>query len=438
MSSRPSSFPTMAASIVLAVLLLALLVTIWRLTPWATLPPGGPHVAVDASRDFTTQQIAQSRSFVHAIRPPAYLSMLVGFLAIVLLGFTQLGSRLVSACAAPLGGGWATRVLVGGLIVLVVVRLVSLPFDVLTQVQLHRFGQSTQNWGSWSIDVLVSFAITTVLTLLGLLALVGLARWLPRWWWAPAAVGAAAFVVLGSFLLPVLIEPVFNHFTPLPDGALRTQLLALANEDGVHVSDILVADASKRSPAENAYVSGFGSTRRIVLYDTLLQQATPEEIRVTVAHELGHAKANDVLTGTVIGAIGAAAGMVGIALALSWSPLLRRAGVDGPGDGRSVALILALLAVLVLLATPLSNLVSRRIEARADVHALNLTHDAQGMVATQQRLALSNIADLSPSPLLYAIYATHPTPPERIALAREWARQNGQAEPANLVATPTS
>src|SRR5207248_550589 len=126
---------------------------------------------------------------------------------------------------------------------------------------------------------------------------------------------------------PVLVEPVFNRFTPMPPGPLRTDLLALAARDGVPVRDVLVADASRRTRAVNAYVSGLGPIRRIVVYDTLLDQAPPAEVESVVAHELGHAKDNDVLTGTLIGALGAAAAVCGLYLLGSWTALLRRAGV---------------------------------------------------------------------------------------------------------------
>jgi STE24 endopeptidase len=186
--------------------------------------------------------------------------------------------------------------------------------------------------------------------------------------------------------------------------------------------DVLVADASRRTTALNAYVSGFGSTRRIVLYDTLLKQAPPAEVELVVAHELGHAKHQDVLTGTLLGALGGAAAVVGLWLLLSWSPLLRRAGVASAGDARVVPLLLALAAVGGLLLTPATNLVSRRIETRADVGSLDLTGDVPTFVESQKRLALSNLSDLDPGPVVYALLFTHPSTTERIALAREWQR----------------
>jgi len=135
-------------------------------------------------------------------------------------------------------------------------------------------------------------------------AFYGLVRIAPKTWWAWAAGGAAVLVVLLSFVLPVVFEPIFNKFTPMPDGPLRSDLVAMAARDGVPVKDVLVADASRRTRAVNAYVSGFGPTRRIVVYDTLLEQATPAEGRERRgATSWGHAKDNDVVTGTLLGAL---------------------------------------------------------------------------------------------------------------------------------------
>jgi STE24 endopeptidase len=183
-----------------------------------------------------------------------------------------------------------------------------------------------------------------------------------------------------------------------------------------------VADASRRTTALNAYVSGFGSTRRIVVYDTLLRTAPPAEVRLVVAHELGHAKRNDVLVGTLLGALGAAAACCAAYLLVSAPEVLRLAGVERFGDGRSVPLLLALAALAGVVTMPAQALVSRRIEARADVHSLDLTGDPATFIASEQRLSVTNLSDLQPNPIVYALFFTHPSGPERIALARDWER----------------
>ena len=205
----------------------------------------------------------------------------------------------------------------------------------------------------------------------------------------------------------------------MPAGPLRDDLASMAARDGLPVRDVLVADASRRTTALNAYVSGFGATRRIVVYDTLLREAPAGEVRSVVAHELGHAKDRDPELGALLGAIGAAAAVVALYLLGEWVALLRRAGVDSIGSPRAIGLVLAAVAVTGLVSGPLQSLVSRRLETRADRHALRLTGDPAEFAAMQLRLAAVNIADVHPPRLEYVLFATHPDTVERLAAARE-------------------
>jgi STE24 endopeptidase len=193
----------------------------------------------------------------------------------------------------------------------------------------------------------------------------------------------------------------------------------MAATDGMPVREVLVADASRRTTGLNAYVSGFGTTRRIVVYDTLLREAPAGEVRSVVAHELGHAKDRDPEIGTLLGAIGAGTAVVALAVVGHWDALLRRAGVDSIGSPRALGLVLALAAMAGLVSGPAQSLVSRRVEARADQHALRLTGDPSEFAAVQLRLAAVNIADVHPPRLEYLLFATHPDTVERVAAARE-------------------
>lgn len=412
MSRRAPVAVTLLALVLL--LGLALAVTV----PWEPLP--GAELSGDPARDFTADQQAREVAFHAAIRPWSYASLVIGLAVAAALGLTRAGARIVGA----LRGGWVGQVVLGTLALTAIGRLVTLPLSARSELVLRRYGLSTQTWATWLLDVGKGVLVGAGLTALGLLALVGLARW-TRHWWSWGAVATAALVLAGSFAYPLVVEPVFHRFTPLPAGELRTDLLALAARDGVAVEEVLVADASRRTTALNAYVSGFGGSRRIVVHDTLLARATPGEVELVVAHELGHARERDVLVGTLLGALGAAAAVCALALVLTLSALLRRAGAGGMGDPQVIPLVLALLAVSSLLVAPASNLVSRRVEARADVHALDLTRDPGTFIATQQRLAVANLSDLDPHPLAYAFFASHPGVTERISLAREWERLRG-------------
>ena len=395
----------------------ALVVTVVLTVPFTVLPGAHPHV--DVLADFSPAQLARERAFHHALRPPAYLSLVLGLVLAGLLGVTRLGPRLVAA----LPGHWTVKAVLAVGLLLSLVQLVSLPFDIQAERVLRRYGLSTQDWTSWTDDQLRGLAIKAGTTALTLLVVLALARALPTRWWAAGAAAAALLVVAGSFLYPVLVEPAFNGFTSLPSGPLRTDLLDMASKDGVPVRDVLVADASRRTTALNAYVSGFGGTRRIVLYDTLLRQASPREVELVVAHELGHAKRQDVLHGTIIGALGAAAGVCALFLLLSSRSLLDRIGASAAGDPKVLPLVLFLAVLVPLLLSPLTNVMSRHIEARADLHSLEVTRDVATFIESEKRLSVVNLSDLDPHPLVYALFFTHPSGPQRIALAREWERQ---------------
>lgn len=404
--------PTVALLACLAAALGIVLLTV----PFTVLPGAHPHV--DVARDFTTAQLAREQAFHAALRPWAYTSLAVSLVVAGALGLTRAGGRLVGA----IPGHWTVQAVLGTALVLALGQLASTPFDVRSEQALRRFGLSTQTWSGWVDDVLRGLGVQVVTTSLVVVVVLALARRLPTRWWAAGALAAGLLVVVGSFVYPLVVEPVFNRFTPLPAGQLRTELLALAQRDGVPVKQVLVADASRRTTALNAYVSGFGSSRRVVVYDTLLKQASAREVELVVAHELGHAKRQDVLHGTLVGAFGAAAGICGLFLLLSHAGVLRRIGASGAGDPRVVPFVIFLGVIVPFLLSPATNLVSRRIEARADVHSLELTHDVATFISSEQRLSTANLSDLRPNPLVYALFFTHPSGPERIALAREWER----------------
>ena len=413
--------PRWWAAFALAGLLVALAVVAAVWLPWQA-PPAPRADQIAALDSLPADAVARGRVLHSELRPSTYGGLVLGLLVALVLGLTPIGSRLVTLAGRPFGDHWLARAVLGGLLVVFVGELLALPFAAWREIVLRRYGLSTQDWGGWSVDLLKAYAIGAVLGSVVLVSFYALTRFVPRWWWAWGAVGAAGLVVLLTFIFPVLIEGVFNRFTPMPEGQLRTDLIAMAGRDGVPVRDVLVADASRRTRAVNAYVSGLGPTRRIVVYDTLLLEAPPAEVESVVAHELGHAKEDDVLIGTVIGALEVAAGVCALYLLGSWTPLLRRAGVDSLGEPRAVALLLAVAAVAGLVLGPVQSLVSRRIEARADAHALALTGDPATFEAMQGRLALVNLGDVDPNPWEYLLFASHPSTVERMAAARAWAR----------------
>ncbi|MFF2814276.1 M48 family metalloprotease [Kitasatospora cineracea] len=370
--------------------------------------------------DFTPSELARGRALRRARLPWVLGGQLASLGLSAVLGFSAAGAGLVGAVGGWFGGSWAAEVLAGSAALVLLGRAVTLPFSARVRAVSVRYGLVTQGWGGWAVDVLRGTAVTLALFLppaLGLYALIG---WSPGRWWVPGAVGAALLAVALSFLHPLVLEPLFNRFTPLAEGELRTALLELARRDGIAVREVLVADASRRTTALNAYVSGFGPTRRIVVYDTLLTTAEPREVELVAAHELGHVKHRDVATGTALGALGAAVAVPVLAALLAWRPLLDAAGAADAQDPRSLPLLAALAALLGALSVPAQCAASRRIETRADRHALELTGDAEQFIAMQRRLAVTNVADPYPPRAVELLLATHPSTGRRIAAARAW------------------
>lgn len=389
------------------------LIVTW-LVPWDPIPGGMPD-AVPADTVFTSRQIERAEDYARWARVWGWSSLAVALAVACWFGFTDRGRRLVDRMP---GRRWWLQVVLVVAALSLIGRLATLPFNIAyRQLQLDA-GLSTASWPAWAFDLVKGELVGIVATSVALLVLLGIARRWPRVW-VPAAGGVlAGFVVVASFAYPVLVEPLFNSFTPLEDGPLRTRILQLAAEEGVEVDEVLVADASRRTTTLNAYVSGFGGTRRVVVYDTLVEDVSEDQALSVVAHELAHARHNDVLTGT---ALGASAALVGVGLLGFVLGAAERRGRPKVGEVGWVPMILALAALATVLTTPLQNGISRQLETRADVDALAATDDPRAFAALQRRLALRSLSDPTPPEWSHWWFGSHPTVLQRIALARSAA-----------------
>ena len=221
-------------------------------------------------------------------------------------------------------------------------------------------------------------------------------------WWIPGSAAVVAAAAVFTWLAPVVLAPLFNKFERLEAGQPREDALELADRAGVDVGEVYRVDASRRSTAINAYVGGIGSTKRVVLYDTLLEELDRGERRSVIAHELGHVKDHDIRRGLLFIAISTP-------LALVFATVLARE------IGRAVAVSSFAVGVA-------GNQLSRDVEARADTFALELTDDPQGFIELQQELADRNLADPDPPQALQFLFGTHPTTAERIGEALAFQR----------------
>jgi STE24 endopeptidase len=348
---------------------------------------------------FSPEEVERARRYHRPLYAALAADAMIGFA--VLAGLTQVDLPLpwaLEAAAAPALAAvatWAAR----------------LPLGWWRFRHERRYGFATQDGRGWAGDRLKGGAVGVVMTTLFVGPLLAAAHLFPHAWPWLAAGGGAALALLVTFVAPVVLEPVFNRFRPL-EGELAGRLLALSERAGVPVREVLVADASRRTTKQNAYVSGVGRTRRVVLWDTLLG-APPEEIELVVAHELGHRRHRHV-------AVNAALAMAGVAAFVAVLRLL----VPHPAPS-DAALVLLLAGGLELVVLAPAAALSRRFEHVADRFSLAVTGDRSAYRTLHRRLALANLADLDPPKVAYLLLFSHPTPPERL-LAAELALDRQQ------------
>ncbi len=377
----------------------------------AETPPGATDPTLGAR--FSDEQVARGE----ALRHPGYLSFAVTTVlqlaTLLILARGPMGKLLGVLERIP--GGWPVRALLAGVSLALILFLLGLPIGyVRGYVVQHDWGLSTQDLGGWLSDQLRGLLVTSVTLAVAAVAFFGVVRWRPGTWWLWGWGVFTALTVVLVYLYPVLIAPLFFKFTPLEDQTLANEIKALAQEAGIDVDEVLVADASRRTTAENAYVAGFGSTRQVVVYDTLLAGGGEAETLFVVAHELGHTKENHVLKNIALASLGL---LVSFAL-LGWlgrnASLWEWAGAEGVGDLRALPLLAAFALTMGIVLLPAENTVSRSFERRADDWAISLTGDADTGVRAFRRLAFANIADLQPPPVAVWALFSHPPIPERI------------------------
>jgi STE24 endopeptidase len=352
----------------------------------------------------------------------------LGFL--LALAGSRRARRLADRLARWSGQRWWLTVLLMAVFCVLVHRLLLLPIQIISLENWRAWGMTQRDLGSWLLDYLKVLGLTCVIGTGLILALYALIRQFPRHWWLPAA-GLAGLVAVGfAFVLPIWIDPLFNTFTPLAefeglDAAKRAHLEAairdLATRADVPVQEILVKDASRQGSHTNAYFTGFGSTRRIVVFDTLLMAHPPEEVISILAHEIGHWQHNHIVKGLALGLLGATIGLFLLSHVLRWAIGRRPYFLERPSDPAGLPLILLLVFLTSWMIMPIDNAFRRHIEREADWTALELTGRPDVFIDAEKRLARDNKANLVPSPVSVWWFATHPPTLERIEMAREWA-----------------
>lgn len=314
-----------------------------------------------------------------------------------------------------------------GLAIVLLGEVVDLPLALWRFERSHAWGMSNLDLASWLRDKGISFGIRLVTEAIVVGGLYLMLVWFPRAWWLFAAVGGMLFATLFIYLMPLVISPLYNEFTPLAETEWRDQqprVQAIIDKAEVPVHEILVMNASRQSKHTNAYFTGFGSSRRIVLYDTLLKNHTPDEIESVLAHELGHWLHDHIVKGLGLGFIAALVGLLLLDRILAFvsgrAPWLLRSKADPAG----VPLILLAMNLASWGVMPVQNFVSRQFERQADQVALDLAKKPEAFIACEVKLSRDNLGNVAPTPWNVWLFASHPPVVERIRMAEEWEREN--------------
>jgi STE24 endopeptidase len=344
---------------------------------------------------------------------------IIGFgldvLILLFLLTSGLSIRMREFAEAVSGSEWLS-VAVYTLILTGIFKVVDLPLSFYSGYTLeHRFGLSRQPAAAWLKDQLKSIVIGLALSLAAVEVIYHLLRNHPDHWWMYAGLAFITFVVVMTNLAPVLLLPLFFKFRPVENEDLQNRVAKLARRTNTKVCGIFEWSLGEKTRKANAAVVGWGNTRRIIVSDTLLENFSGEEIEVIMAHELCHHVKNHIWMGIILQSVLTLSGFYAAARLLpSLSVSFQFRGIS---DVANLPLFALLMMVLSLLALPVVNYLSRRLETAADLYALDTTGDAFAFVASMEKLADINLANKTPNKIIEFLFHSHPSVEERIKLA---------------------
>lgn len=405
--------------IVVAAIAAAGLVALMSRTPASVRarPPVAPRTDPTMQSSFSDADVARHGAYRRGTY--AFLALQTLLQLTVLLALVGPVSTLAERFDR-VPGGWLTRAVAVAALVTVVSTAAALPVSFVRGYAMeHAWGLSTQDAAGWMSDQLKSAAIGVVFAAVAAVAYFGLLRAFPRWWWVAGWVVFSLLSAVLTFAAPVVIAPLFNDFEPVRDERLVRTVRDLGAKANIELGDVLVVDAARRTTAENAYVAGLGATKRMVLYDNLVEKAPPDEVAFVVAHELAHAQQRHVPKSLALASAGLLAGFAALAFVITRPAVLGWIGAAGPADVRTIPVVMILAVVIGIVLLPAQNGVSRRFESHADAIAVRLTGETEAAIRSFRRLAFSNLADLRPPRLLVWLLYTHPPIPDRIRAMAE-------------------
>lgn len=363
------------------------------------------------------QRQEEARQYAGVQRTLSFVELGIMVLLLAVLLFTGLSAG-IRDWAEGFGGPRFLTVALYGLVLGAGFIILSLPLDFYSGYLLpRRYGLVTQSVGGWAFDTIKSLGLTGVIGILGLEALYFLLDQSPDWWWVAMAALLWLFALAITWLAPLLLMPIFYKFKPLDNPELVARLTRLAEQAGAHVQGVYVMDMSSRTTTANAMLAGLGSTRRIILGDTLLASYTDDEIETVLAHELAHHVHNDLILGLAAQAVIITVGMWIASILLAWG--VAAFGFRGVADLAALPLFVGAMGLFGFVTMPIVNFLSRTRERAADLYALQTTRNAPAFRSVMLKLAGQNLSDANPPAWVTFLFYSHPPISERVKLAEK-------------------
>lgn len=330
--------------------------------------------------------------------------------------------------AGNLGGHFPAGARATGILFCLVVgfilSLLSLPTDLYSTFVLEeRFGFNKTTPALYVVDRVKGLVLALIIGVPFLFGVLWLMDAAGRYWWFWVFLFMTAFQLLMVVLYPALIAPLFNKFEPLKDGELRRRILEMADQIGFKTGGIFTMDGSRRSAHSNAYFTGLGKTKRIVLFDTLAEQMTTDQAVAVLAHEMGHYKMKHIRRMLVLRSFYLLAGLYVLSLLIDYEPLFRAFGFTAPSHHAALVLVSLLSGPATFYLHPLIHHISRKHEYEADRFAARTLRNTQPMEEALIKLTIKNLSNLTPHPWYSAYHYSHPTPAERIGALRKESSQ---------------
>ena len=440
---------------VIALALLGLFV--WFATPLAhadspitrDLPPGlqipdatrpGPNFDVDrATEAYLNLLSSEQRALSDAYFEGGYWLQLWGFVyglgVAALLLWGGISRRLRDIARRLSARPWLYT---GAYAVLFLLALfvLNLPWSIYADfMREHQYGLATQNFGGWFGDALKALAVNVIVLPLLLIAVYAAVRRAGARWWIWASGIAFVFTLFAMMLSPVFVEPLFNDYKPLREGAVREAVLSMARANQIPTDHVVEFDASRQTTRISANVAGFAGTTRVALNDNLLNKTSQPEIKAVLGHEMGHYVLNHGLRGTVYISLVLVFAFWFTQRLLDWSLARwgRRLGLEGRADPAALPLAVAIISIFFFLATPLMNSIIRQMEAEADAFGLNAAREPNGFAMSAMRL--STYRKIHPGALEEIVFYDHPSGYDRVHASMLWLKEN-QDNPTASAALP--